>query len=170
MQVEWRQIEDFPAYSVSDEGEVRNDETDRYMTKLTNQRGIVHVGLTRARVQYKRSLTVLVADAFVERPRDKSGTIRKAFDTPINLDGDRYNNHVSNILWRPRWFATKYYQQFQQDHACFNRPVEIVETGEIFETSFAAATALGILDREIAISVMTKNYVWPINQHFRVVQ
>jgi hypothetical protein len=170
MQVEWLQIEEFPMYSVSNIGEGRNDETDRYMSKLVNQRGIVNVGLTRDRVQYKRSLTLLVAEHFIDKPRDTSGKWLEAFDTPINLDGDRFNNHADNIVWRPRWFATKYYQQFQQSHACFNRPVEIIETGEMFETSFAAATALGLLDREIAISVMTKNYVWPINQHFRVVQ
>lgn len=170
MQVEWRQIEEFPTYAVSYMGDVQNTETDRYMSKLVNQRGIVHVGLTRDRKLHKRSLTRLVAESFIEKPRDTSNEIRTAFDTPINLDGDRTNNCGDNLLWRPRWFATKFFQQFQQDHACFNRPVEVIETGEIFETSFAAATALGVLDREIAISVMTNNYVWPINQKFRVVK
>lgn len=172
MQVEWRQIEEFPTYSVSDTGRVRNDETDRYMSPQRNQRGIVNVGLTNNRVQYKRSLTLLVADAFIERPSDKYGKLLDAFDTPINLDGDRSNNNAWNILWRPRWFASQYNKQFASSvtHACFNRPVEIIETGEMFETSLAAAMALGVLDRHIAISVMTKNYVWPIYQHFRVVK
>lgn len=169
MQVEWRQIEEFPSYSVSDIGSVRNDETDRIMSPQLNQRGIVNVGLTRDRVQYKRSLVVLVAEHFIDKPRDNDGNILKAFDTPINLDGDRYNNHAWNILWRPRWFATQYNKQFRA-RPCFSRPVEVIETGEIFETSIAAAKALGVLDREIAISVMTKNYVWPINQHFRAVK
>ena len=170
MKVEWLQIEEFPAYSVSNIGEVRNDETDRYMTKLMNQRGIVNVGLTRDRVQYKRSLAVLVAEHFVDKPADTSGRWLQAFDTPVNLDGDRTNNRAENIVWRPRWFATQYFKQFRDVYPCLNRPVEIIETGEMFETSLHAAIALGVLDREIAISVMTKNYVWPINQHFRVIQ
>jgi hypothetical protein len=170
MQVEWRQIDEFPRYSVGDIGQIRNDDTGRYMSLTANQRGIVNVGLMKGTVQYKRSVTILVADAFVDRPRDTSNRIKEAFDTPINLDGDRTNNNAWNILWRPRWFATKFFQQFGQAHSAINRPVEVIETGEIFETSFAAAMALGVLDREIAISIMTNNYVFPLNHRFRVVK
>lgn len=163
MQEVWRMITEFPNYSISNTGLVRNEDTGYIMTGLRNQRGIAHVGLTRDRVLYKRSIAVLVARMFLAQPNE-------AFDTPINLDGDRCNNHVDNLMWRPLWFAVKYHQQFQQDGPSFSRPVEIVETGEVFKTSFDAATTLGLLDREIAISVMTKNYVWPINQHFRLVK
>lgn len=163
MQTEWIEIPEFPGYSVSDTGFVRNDETDRIMTKLVNQRGVVHVGLTKKGIQYKRGLSILVAEAFLIRPSF-------AFDTPINLDGDRYNNHVLNLLWRPRWFAVKYFQQFQQDAPCFNRPVQITETNEVYASSWDASTSLGLLDREVAMSIMSKTYVWPIYQHFRLLK
>jgi hypothetical protein len=111
--------------------------------------------------QYKRSLALIVAEAFIERPNE-------AFDTPIHLDGNRRNNDISNILWRPLHFARKFNKQFERGvRACIGRPVEIIETGEIFENSLAAAKALGLIDREIAISIMTRNYVWPIYQHFK---
>lgn len=151
----------FPGYSVSDRGNVRNDETGRFMTRLVNQRGVVHVGLTKNRIQYKRALSILVAEAFV--PRQSF-----SFDTPIHLDGDRWNNHADNLLWRPRWFAIKYTLQFQQDAPCFNRPVELIETGDVFKSSWEAATTLGLLDREIAMSIMTQTYVWPIYKRFRL--
>lgn len=168
MQEEWREIAEFPGYSVSETGAVRNNDTGRIMARQINSRGIVYVGICKRGpdnlvVQHKRSVTVLVAQNFLPQPS-------KEFDTPIHLDGDRLNNSVSNILWRPRWFAIKYAQQFQQDGPSFNRPVQIVETEEVYKSSWEAAVTLGLLDREIAMSVMTRCYVWPIFQHFKLVE
>jgi hypothetical protein len=163
MQTQWVEIAQFPGYSVSDTGVIRNDETERIMRVTANTRGIAIVGLTKNGVQYKRSVSVLVADTFLMKPRS-------TFNSPINLDGDRFNNDAANLMWRPRWFAVRYFQQFQQDAPCFSRPVEIIETEELFMSSWEAATTLGLLDREIAISIMTKNYVFPISQRFRLLQ
>jgi hypothetical protein len=159
MQEEWRDIRLFPGYSVSDTGSVLNNETGHMMTHLVNQRGIVHVGLTKNRVQYKRSLSILVAEAFLIRPSF-------TFDTPINLDGDRRNNRADNLLWRPRWFAKKYSNQFQQHAPCFTRRVQNVETGEVFDDSWQAALTLGALDRDIAFSIVSGAIVPIILQHF----
>lgn len=159
MHEEWREIRMFPGYSVSDSGLVRNDETERLLLPQVNQRGIVNVGLTKNRVQYKRSLAILVAEAFLMRPGF-------AFDTPINLDGNRRNNRADNLLWRPRWFATKYFQQFQQTSPCFTRKVQSVETGEVFDTSWQAALTMGALDRDIAFSIVSGAIVPIILQHF----
>lgn len=165
MQEEWRSIAEFPNYSVSDTGLVRNDETDRVMAKLINQHGIVHVSLQKDRVQYKRSLAVLVAEAFLAPP----GKDFEGFDTPINLDGDRYNNHVHNLMWRPRHFATKYFRQFHQYHPGIGRPIEVIETGERFESSWHAAITLGVLDREVTFSILsTSYYVWPLFTRFQL--
>lgn len=161
MQEEWREIASFPGYSVSDTGLVRNDETDRLMAKLVNQRGIVNVGLTKNKIQYKRSLAILVAEAFVARPEFE-------FDTPVQLDGDRLNNRACNLIWRPRWFATRYFRQFLHKTPTILRPVEIIETEEVYRNSWVAATTLGVIDAEIAESVLTRNYVWPLFQHFRL--
>lgn len=159
MHEEWREIALFPGYSVSDAGSVRNDETGHLMTHLMNQSGIIHVGVTKNRIQYKRALSILVAEAFLIRPSF-------AFDTPIHLDGDRHNNRADNLLWRPRWFARKYYQQFQQSAPCFTRRVQNVETEEVFDTSWQAALTLGALDRDIAFSIVSGAIVPIILQHF----
>lgn len=161
MTEEWQEIPAFPGYSVSTTGLVRNDKTERNVARCVNQRGIVYVGLCRDGRQYKRSLPVLVLEAFSLRPSFK-------FDTPINLDGNRSNNDISNLMWRPRWFALKYATQFLYNSVGrISDPVEIVETKEVFENSWHASTTLGVLDHEIAISVMTKNWVYPLRQHFR---
>jgi hypothetical protein len=159
---QWCVISPFPMYSVSTYGRIRNDKTDRVLALMVNHEGVVHVGLRRNNTQYKRSVTVLVAKAFVPRPANEN------FDTPINLDGDRTNNHISNILWRPRWFAVDYFRQFLPGAPRgFMCPVEDMKTKERFETSFDAAVKYGLLDREILLATLNRTFVWPTYQMFR---
>jgi hypothetical protein len=112
----WRQIYEFPGYSVSNMGRVRNDETGRIMALSRNQYGIVNVGLVLGRKQYKRSVALLVADAFL--PTWES----EVFTSPIHLNGDRSDCRAENLMWRPRWFAAKYHRQFKTGRIAVRRP------------------------------------------------
>lgn len=161
MLTEWRPIVPFPGYSVSDTGLVRNDETDRIMTMLVNQFGIVNVGLTKNRVQYKRAVARLVATTFLVPPRHST------FDTPINLDGDRMNNSVENLLWRPKHFAARYSAQFKTPRPTPYISVEELNTHEEFETAWQAAITYGLLVLDVRHSARTQSEVWPTYQRFR---
>lgn len=161
MLTEWQQIRSFPGYSVSDTGHVRNDDNGRIMAKLINQSGVVNVGLTKNKVQYKRSVALLVADAFLVPPRHQT------FTTPINLNGDRTDNTVENLLWRPRWFATKYFHQFRSGPVSPVLAVEELNTHEQFESSWIAATSYGLLDVDVRVSTISLTEVWPTYQRFR---
>ena len=158
----WRIIPEFPNYSVSDLGRVRNDEMGYIMTQLRNQHGVVHVGLTRNLVQYRRSVALIVASAFVPK-------LNEHFDTPIHLDGDRFNSEVENLMWRPKWFAARYHQQFKNGERGFKVPVLDTKTGERFKTSWEAALKYGLIDREILVATTNRTYVWPTYQVFRVI-
>lgn len=158
----WAIIPAFPSYSVSDMGRVRNDENGHIMALLRNQQGVVNVGLTRNRVQHKRSLCVLVANAFVPKTMD-------AFDTPIHLDGDNLNNKASNLTWRPRWFAVKYTQQFHLPQRSLSQPLEDVGSGKIFETSWLAAIGNGLMHKDLVLATLGFNAVWPTRQRFRLI-
>lgn len=161
---EWAPILEFPGYSVSSYGRVRNDETGRIMALTRNQHKIMHVGLTRDGEQYKRAIAPLVAHAFLDPPA------LETFDTPINLDGDRSNNHVENLMWRPRWFAIMYHKQFDGKMRGFSQTIQEKHTGEMFRNSFEAATRYGLLDKEIRNATLNRTYVWPTYQEFRVVE
>lgn len=163
MQTEWMRIAQFPNYSVSDSGFVRNDETGKELARLVNQHGIVHVGLMLNGKQRKKSLPLLVAEAFVPRSSFE-------FDSVINLDGDRYNNEAYNLMWRPLWFVRGYFQELRRGRPIITRPVQLIETEEVFDNSLAAATTLGLLESEIVESVMTRNWVFPIFKHFRLLR
>jgi NUMOD4 motif len=160
----WKEIDRFPGYSVSDNGRIRTDKTGRILALNVNQYGVLQVGLMRNGIQFHRSVPLLVANAFL--PKDA-----EPFDTPINLDGDRHNNHIANLAWRPRWFAIKYNQQFRYP---YEAPIESrimdLKTGEISENSFECAQKYGLLEQDLVLSILNRTYVWPTYQEFGVLE
>lgn len=160
----WIPIPNFEGYSVSNYGRIRTDRFDKILSAYANQSGLVQVGLMRNGKQYHRSVPLLVAKEFVDQP---SGP----FDTPINLDGDRFNNHVDNLMWRPRWFAVKYNRQFREPYEnSINAPIEDIESGEISENSLECAKQYGLLEREVVLAILNNTYVWPTYQRFQIAE
>ena len=161
---EWAPIQGFPGYSVSNLGRVRRDVTGRILRIKVNQYGVAYVGLMRDD-QKQRSLALLVARAFLPDGSD-------IFDTPINLDGDRFNCAADNLMWRPRWFAVKYHQQFTHNRYSepIEAPVRAIETGEVFSDSFEAACRYGVLERDLVLSVRHNTVTWPNYMSFELVE
>lgn len=160
----WLPIEYFPDYSVSDHGRIRTDKTGRILALNENQFGLVQVGMMRDGIQRHRSVPLLVARAFIPESRDP-------FDTPINLDGDRYNNHVDNLEWRPRWFAIRYNQQFRYPYeAPILEPIIDLKTGLVSANSFECARTYGLLEKDLVLSILNRTYVWPTYQEFGVLE
>lgn len=161
---EWRTIKDFPDYEVSDYGNVRRSASGRLLALNTNQYGLVQVGMVRDGRQYHRSVPKLVARAFVPHPRG-------AFDTPINLDGDRRNNHRDNLTWRPRWFAVLYNRQFKSPYEnSIELPIQDMKTNEVSQNSFECAVRYGLLEKDVVMSILNRTYAWPTYQEFRVLE
>ncbi len=161
---EWKEIDLFPEYSISNYGRVRSNKTDRILALSRNQYGVVQVGLMRNHKQYHRSVPLLVAKAFVPEPGG-------AFDTPINLDGDRTNNHMDNLVWRPRWFAIRYNQQFRHPYEnSIVSPIIDLKTQEVSENSLECAKRYGLLEKDLVLSIINRTYVWPTYQEFGVLE
>jgi hypothetical protein len=160
----WSEIEHFSKYSVSDLGRVRSNKSERILRLNQNQNGTVYVGLLRDGIQYHRSVPLLVAKAFL-------AVLSPIFDTPINRDGDRANNAAMNLLWRPRWFAIKYHQQFRYPYLYrIDLPLQDMKTGEISENSFECSKTYGILESDIIQSIFNRTFVWPTYQEFRIIE
>lgn len=77
-------------YSVSDDGQVRNDKTNRILSQRTQQ-GYKHVGLTVNGKPKSCRVHRLVATAFIENPENKPYV--------NHIDGCRSNNNVTNLEW-----------------------------------------------------------------------
>lgn len=163
MKEEWREIEGFPKYLVSNHGRVYNMQRQLIKTPGANQQGIATISLSRDNVPAMRAICLLVANAFLEKP-DPS------FDTPINLDGDRHNNSVNNLAWRPRPFAILYHRQFH--FVSFREipvDIELVETGEKFEDLATPAVKYGLIYTHIIRSYVHGVDVFPMSFHFRLI-
>jgi NUMOD4 motif len=159
---EWAPVKGFDDYWVSDEGHVRRESTDRTLAEYSNQEGIVMVGLFQGSAQSKRTVARLVAEAFLDEP------VNINFDTPIHLDGDKRNNHVENLMWRPRWFAVRYHKQFPPlERYTESGPVVDIESHRKFDSTFDAATTHGLLAKEIVFSIINGSYTFPTFQTWR---
>jgi hypothetical protein len=161
----WREIRDFPRYSVSDHGKVMNTDTGRLLKPTYTGRGMLMVGLMRNKLQHKRSLPLLVAQYFVPIERNQGDH----FNVPIQLDGDRDNVHFENLMWRPDWFARKYSRQFPAVITKYHVPIEDLETLEQYKHTWDAAMRCGLLEQEIHLAMENNTYVWPTGQIFREV-
>ncbi len=160
----WMVIPDFPNYVVSEEGVVENVVSGHVMALNMNQYDVVFVGLWDGGLQFKRSLPKLVATAFVPKPYP-------LYNTPINVDGDRWNNHAYNLLWRPRWFAVKYNRQFRSaypNHIPY--PIIDTNTGQISKDSLDCARTFGLLEADLVQAIENRTYVWPTYQVFQVLR
>ncbi len=161
---EWMPILGFPDYSVSRSGKVRRDSSGRILSYKVNQYGVIYIGLMRQHRQHQRSLALLVASAFIPRPFGP-------MDTPIHLDGDRYNNNVENLVWRPRWFAVQYNRQFKDP---YDNPIMVpivdIENDQEYKDSFECAKTHGLLERDVVLSILNRTYVWPTYQQFGVLE
>lgn len=161
---EWATIPKFPLYEVSSTGLVRNRGSGRILRLQKTQSGGVFVGmLDEEGYQKQRGLARLVARAFI--PQDLP-----SFDTPINVNGDRWNCGVDNLMWRPRWFAIQYHLQFKRRYPYpIDSPMLDVGSGEVYHDSWEVVRMFGLLEKELVAATQLRTYVWPTYQVFEVV-
>ena len=87
----WKEIKDFPNYSVSDSGEVKNNKTRKILKKALNQDGYEIVQLWNNGKGTMKRIHRLVLEAF--KP------IENANYEVNHLDRDRTNNNLNNLEW-----------------------------------------------------------------------
>lgn len=117
------------------------------MVYSPNQNGDLTVGLSADNQQFRRSVKVLVARAFLvgETP---------VMNTVIQMDGNRDNVAAWNLAWRPRWFAWGYNHQFEDipDWA-WAGPITDDKEHREYENMVDAAMQLGVLIIDIRHSM-----------------
>jgi len=159
---EWKELDAFPDYAVSTSGEVKRISTGRVLAHKVNQYGVVYVGLMRGYKQRQRSVALLVAKTFLERPPTP-------WDTPINLNGDRHDNRVENLAWRPRWYAIHYNRQFKTPYEYpINESIVDLNTKDLYRNSWECATQNGLLERDVVLSILNRTFTAVTFQQFDV--
>jgi len=91
--VQWRQIEEYENYEVSDNGMVRNNKTRKMLYGCVNSCGYLQICLSNNEKK-RRTFPMhrLVALAFIPNPENKQ-YVR-------HHDSDNMNNIVSNLYWQ----------------------------------------------------------------------
>lgn len=85
----WKVINNYPNYSISDNGRVQNDKTCKIMIIQLDRRGYHRIGLRNGVKQKKFMVHLLVFDHFDGTPRNGR--------TVDHKDTDKNNNHISNL-------------------------------------------------------------------------
>lgn len=156
---QWLPLEQFPGYSASSMGLIRNDRRGSLLSVVLTQNR-PYVGLMYNGVQVKRSLSKLICQTFVPRPQNPY------FDTPIHVDGELLNCQADNLLWRPRWFALKHLEQFRRKMPEYDWALREVKTREEFADCWGPVFHYGLLYMDVVMAVVNKTYVFPTMQIF----
>lgn len=91
LSMEWKVIEEFPNYEVSNTGLVRNSNERLMKTFIQNGGYTVHTLTNKELKSAKRTTHRLVALAFLPNPENLPQVNHK--------DGNKLNNHVDNLEW-----------------------------------------------------------------------
>lgn len=90
---EWREIQEFPNYSVSNFGNIKNNKTNKVL-KLNLKGGYYNISLINENGQKSFKVHRLVALAFISNPENKSDVNHE--------DKNKINNNVTNLTWMTR--------------------------------------------------------------------
>ena len=88
---EWRKIKGFDTYSVSNQGEIRNDTRGRILKPQPSTCGYLYVHLVKNRRKYMCYVHRLVDAAFIGNPNN--------LPQIDHIDGNKENNCVDNLRW-----------------------------------------------------------------------
>ena len=91
MEEQWKKIDGYENYKVSNRGRIRNTKTRKFLDGSVNNCGYVKICLYRDNKQKTYQLHRLVALAFVENPEHK--------ELVRHIDSDNLNNDASNLYW-----------------------------------------------------------------------
>lgn len=130
MEEEWRIIEEFPRYSVSNLGRVKNNETDYILVGGHDRDGYNQVTLCFNGKQYNRRVCRLVAIAFIPNPNH--------YQYVNHIDENKGNDNVNNLEW-----CTAHYNNMYGHHTYnISKRIRCIETGQEFQSTREAERQL----------------------------
>lgn len=118
-------------YIISENGEVRKS-NGKVVPQHTNKFGYLNVALYKDGKQRQKKVHRLVAEAFIENPSNKPQV--------NHIDGNKTNNCVENLEWSTCHENINH--AYQNGLITIIRGVEIVETGERFDSLRSCARAI----------------------------
>lgn len=152
---EWREIEDFPHYKISNYGRVKHVDRIEARKITVNERGfpVVLLSSKTSATRYLRQINTLVAKAFLDPPIFED---QKAI---WHIDGDLTNCRVENLRWETRARVLEWNEMHRTLVPQIKTPrVRNNRTGDEYENAYECGMAEGMLESAI---------VWRIEQQAR---
>ena len=133
----WKTINGYPNYSVSNEGQVRNNKTMKVLSPALDSNGYSFVILYKDGEKWHGYLHRLVATAFIPNLYNLPEVNHK--------NGNKTNNHEKNLEWCTHAENVNHSLRLlaQVRRVGGKKAVLCVETGEIFPSIASAAKAVG---------------------------
>lgn len=128
--VVWKKVNGYTNFSVSNDGQIRNDNTGRiYKTWLdSNGYPSLHLGKDIKRVHK------IVAEAFIENPYNLPEVNHK--------DGNKENNNEDNLEWVTHSCNVLHSYRFHGSHTTSEKAVICIETDKAYPNANEAAKAV----------------------------
>lgn len=162
---ELKEIDGFPEYGIDVSGNVVTFNSGLLRKRSLTQEGAVKITLFRDGRPYTKSLSLLVARAWLYNDYDPD-----IFDTPIHLDNDLTNVYVDNLRWRPRWFAVKYQRQYWNEEYRFaTTKIKDRNTGEEYKGFMEVCQKYGLLYMDVIASCTRGTEVFPTWKSFEFI-
>lgn len=134
----WRDVNGFPDYCIDEDGYTKNKKNGKILKTSPNRDGYMTTHLYKDGKWYTKTVHRLVAETFLEQPSEKTWQVN-------HIDGDKHNNRLSNLEYvTPSENMRHAYANGLNHWEGYNeRPVRIIETGEIFKSQAECARAIG---------------------------
>lgn len=129
----WKKVKGYTNYSVSDDGQVRNDTTMKVLSPALDSNGYQFVILYRNGEKWHGYIHKLVATAFIPNFRDLCEVNHK--------DENKKNNHKDNLEWCTHSENIKH--SLARRAVTVKRAVRCIETGEVYSSITEASRAIG---------------------------
>lgn len=131
----WEKVKDFPNYSVSSLGKVRNDKTNTLKTFQVDKDGYFRLELYYGKKRRKTGVHRLVAEAFIPNKNKKPQV--------NHIDGNKQNNSVKNLEWATVGENNLHCRRILQK-GIKATPIICIETKECFSSCKEAAKHYGV--------------------------
>lgn len=138
MKEQWKKIDEFPTYSVSNHGRIRNDITGNILIGGYDRDGYRQVTICYDGKQYNRRVCRLVAIAFIPNP-DNLPTVN-------HKDEDKENDYDYNL----EWCTVGYNNNYGHRTSKTRRKIQCIETGRIFDGVRVAERNTGVAHANIS--------------------
>lgn len=171
----WKDIEGFSNYQISNQGRVKNKNTDLILHQQKRKKGYVKVELWKDGKGYTRDVHRLVGKAFIPNPENKPD---------INhIDTKKDNNWVTNLEWVTKKENIQHainagtmsgipIKATKASAELSRTPIRIIETGEVFNSISDCAKAINssVINIVQAMDEKYKNHHSVKGLHFERVE